>query len=111
VQLPSWPLSSEIRHNLFLAFKETLNNTIRHASASEARITLQPEQGGFLLTVTDDGQGFDPSAKATRNRPGGGNGLRNMHQRLAQIGGSCEIQSAPGAGTTVRFRVDVSARR
>jgi signal transduction histidine kinase len=105
VQLPAWPVSSETRHNLFLAFKETLNNTLKHAEANEVQIQIALADDGFTLSVADDGKGFDPAARTARERPGSGNGLKNMRQRLAQIGGTCEIRSAPGSGTTVRFVV------
>ena len=52
-----------------------------------------------MFTVTDDGPGFDPAATAA------GSGLRNMSDRLAALGGSCQIDTRPGRGTTVAGRV------
>ena len=57
--------------------------------------------------MRDNGKGFDPATVSSR--PGRGNGLKNMRQRLEKIGGGCEIQSAPGAGTEIRFFVAVPA--
>jgi signal transduction histidine kinase len=109
MQLPPWLLTAEVRHNLFLAFKEALNNAVRHADASEVRVSLTIEPGGFALRVEDQGRGFATEKAATASRSPGrlaaGNGLANMHQRLAEIDGRCDIQSTPGKGTTVTFLV------
>jgi signal transduction histidine kinase len=72
------------------------------------RIRLETGSDGFVLQVEDDGRGFEP---APAGDPGagvarrGGHGLENMRQRLEDIGGRCEIRSAPGQGTTVVFTV------
>ena len=64
-------MRSEVRHNLFLAVKETLNNTVKHSGATEVRVTLEFVPGGFRLLVADNGRGFDPSASASsRTRTG-----------------------------------------
>ncbi len=111
MQLPAWPLTAEVRHNLFLAFKEALNNAVRHANASEVRVSLEIEPAGFALRVEDQGRGFTTVAEARGlqdpARLLAGNGLANMAQRLAEIGGRCEIQSTPGAGTKVTLCVPV----
>jgi signal transduction histidine kinase len=108
--LPKWPIGAALRHNLFLAFKEAINNVVRHSNAREVKIALHPGEAGFDIVVEDDGQGFDlaqaqPVETAQPGRPGGGNGLSNMHTRLNEIGGSVAIQSDLGSGTTVRFKV------
>jgi signal transduction histidine kinase/ligand-binding sensor domain-containing protein len=111
MQLPAWPLTAEVRHNLFLAFKEALNNAVRHADASEVRVSLTIEPGGFALRVEDQGRGFATAKPAAPSRDPGrlaaGNGLANMHQRLTEIGGRCDIHSASGEGTKVTFFVPV----
>jgi signal transduction histidine kinase/ligand-binding sensor domain-containing protein len=58
VQLPNWVVTAEIRHNVFLAVKEALNNVVKHAQASEARISLEMLPHGFLLLISDNGCGF-----------------------------------------------------
>ncbi len=110
VQLPAWPLTAEVRHNLFLAFKEALHNVVKHAAAAEGRISLQLDQVGFRLTVEDDGRGFDPNSLPPgsamgADRVAAGNGLSNVRRRLAEIGGRCEVESRPGHGTRVTFLV------
>jgi signal transduction histidine kinase/ligand-binding sensor domain-containing protein len=112
VQLPAWHLTAEIRHNLFLAFKEALNNVVRHAAASEVRVALVLQPTGFVLSVEDNGCGFatEPPGDSPTPDPDRyllGNGLANMRLRLAEIGGQCEIQSTFGQGT--RFTVVVPA--
>jgi signal transduction histidine kinase/ligand-binding sensor domain-containing protein len=107
LQLPPWPITAELRHNVFLAFKEALHNIVKHAGAHEACVSLTPEATGFALVVRDDGSGFNPAALPPRQS--GGNGLNNMKQRLEKLGGRCEIQSAPGSGTEIKFFVFVPA--
>jgi signal transduction histidine kinase len=108
MQLPPLPLTAETRHNLFLAFKEALNNVVKHAHASEVRVVLILNGAGFTLTVEDNGRGFAPEKLAAAPSPSpdrvaGGNGLSNMRHRLEKLGGKFEIISAPGSGTQVRF--------
>jgi len=110
LQLPAWALTAEVRHNLFLAYKEAVNNVVKHAAASEVRVSLSLQPDGFVLGVEDDGRGFKADAKlpetpSEADRAGGGNGLENMRRRMEEIGGVCEIESAPGKGTKVKFVV------
>jgi signal transduction histidine kinase len=108
LQVPELSVRSEVRHNLFLAFKEVLHNVVKHSGANEVRITLEFVSGGFNLVVADNGTGFDPKrigAGSEKGRHAPGNGLRNIHSRLAQIGGHSSIHSAPGEGTRVEFFV------
>lgn len=112
-QLPAWPVTAEVRHNLFLALKEALHNIVKHAAASEVSISLTTAADHFALLVRDNGCGFDPAAlpRQPRREPGrsaSGNGLINMRRRLEKIGGYCEIESAPGQGTAVKFVVPAS---
>jgi ligand-binding sensor domain-containing protein/signal transduction histidine kinase len=107
LQLPHWPITAEVRHNIFLAFKEALHNVVKHSGASEVTIVLATNETGFQLAVCDNGKGFEPTAVSTR--PGRGNGLKNMQQRLGKMGGRCEIQSASGTGTEIKFFVFVPA--
>ena len=111
LDLPPRVITSELRHNLFLAFKEALNNAVKHARAGEVVVTLAVRENVFLLSVEDNGCGFDFSA-ATGNIPESrrtarGNGLENMRGRLAGLGGRCYIESVPGRGTRVYFEVNL----
>jgi len=108
IRLPPGTVAAGIRHNLFLAFKEALNNVAKHAKASEVRITLDLLPGGFRLALADNGVGFEvnerpsirPAAEPSRRR-----GLENLRHRIETSGGRFEIASTPGTGTTVRFTV------
>jgi signal transduction histidine kinase len=111
--LPAWTLTAEIRHNVFLAFKEALNNVVKHAGASEVRVSLELLPAELVLIVTDNGRGFDlnqsrkfASADGARLSPG--NGLTNMQKRLEEVGGRCEWVTAPGDGTRVRLHLVVA---
>jgi signal transduction histidine kinase len=102
-------LSSETRHNLFLAFEEALNNVLKHSAASAVNIEMGINGGGFEVKVTDNGRGFEVPALLAADAPtrggDGGNGLKNMRQRLADIGGECLISGGVGGGTTVTLRI------
>ena len=110
LHLPTWTLSAELRHNVFLAFKEALNNVAKHARASEVRITLEFQPGGFALIIADNGCGFDfdqlsraPQTPSDGARAGGGNGLINMQRRLREVGGRCEWDTSPRQGARVKL--------
>ena len=100
--LPPLPLDAERRHGLFLAVREALNNAVKHSGAREVWLRLGLDAGQLLITVEDHGRGFDPAASA------GGEGLRNLRERLAGLGGDCRIDSIDGAGTSVHFRLPLS---
>ena len=100
VDLPARSISAEIRHNLFMAFKEALNNAVKHGRPGSIRLELGLEPRQFRLVVADDGCGFTPGA-----RRAGADGLENMRQRLKSVGGDCQVESAPGRGTRVTFQL------
>jgi ligand-binding sensor domain-containing protein/signal transduction histidine kinase len=104
--LPAIPLAAEMRHNVFLVVKEAMNNVVKHAHASEARLQLALEQNTLLITVADDGEGFDLE-KTDPSR----NGLNNMRERLKEIGGTLEVSSAPGKGTRISLSVPLSSAK
>lgn len=112
VEVPAWPLTAETRHNLFLAFKEALHNAVKHAAASQVRISLRLQPEAFELVVQDNGRGFDPAQPGSNgpDRLAAGNGLANMRKRLARIGGRCEIDSARGEGTSVFLIVSLAGQ-
>lgn len=101
-QLPDASLPPEVRHNVFLAFKESVNNVVKHAEATEARLHVRLTAHNFILEIEDNGKGL-AEAREKQNR----SGLRNMRKRLADIGGNFEIGPAPGKGTFVRLTVPV----
>lgn len=105
-EIPHCALSSETRHNLFLTFEEALNNVLKHSAATKVKVEMSVAALEFEMKITDNGRGFEMSALPAKNGQGrGGNGLKNMRQRLAAIGGECFISSQPGVGTTVAVRI------
>ncbi len=108
LHLPHWPLTAEVRHDVFLAFKEAVNNILKHSSATEVSVFLATGTDNFTLVLRDNGRGFDPATLP--ERVGRGNGLKNMRQRLEKIGGRCEINSAPGKGTEIKFTVSLRGK-
>jgi signal transduction histidine kinase len=107
-------LSSEARHNLFLTFEEALNNVLKHSAASKVKVEMVVSPAEFEINVADNGRGFEVngpvtsgSARHERGVPSG-NGLRNMRQRLADVGGECLIRSRPGNGTMVSLRIHLN---
>ena len=110
-QLPPHPLSSQMRHHLFLAAHEALTNILKHSGATHAKIVMVARDAAFEINISDDGKGFDSSATKVRSEPpvtASGDGLTNMCQRLADIGGRCSIESVPGQGTNIRFVISLN---
>lgn len=93
-------LGMDARRHLLLLFKEALHNVVRHANASSVTVRLAVEDEGLVLTVRDDGVGFDPATIRA------GTGLRSMRERAEQLGGTLAIESTPGQGTTVRAVIE-----
>jgi signal transduction histidine kinase/ligand-binding sensor domain-containing protein len=108
-KLPPMHLSAEVRHNLFLAIKEAINNVAKHSKATEAWLRLRSSDHSFVVEIEDNGCGIPESVASGRlaglTTPGSHNGLRNMQRRLAEIGGTFEIVGRPAGGTLVRMRV------
>lgn len=95
--LPELPLPSTIRHGVFLAAREALNNIVKHARASEVRLTIRIDNGVLDIRVADNGRGYDPDEHPA------GNGLGNLRARMLEAGGDCRIDTTPGGGTTVHL--------
>ena len=107
------PLQPALEVVLFRAAQEALANIAKHSQATRAGLTLSYMHDQVSLDVLDDGKGFDPNCPRTEavddaeppNANGNGYGLAAMRRRLRQVGGSLEIESAPGDGTTVSASV------
>ena len=107
VELPNWILASSLRHNVFLAAKEALNNAVKHAHATEVRLQVATREQAIELTIEDDGCGFTPPPIAPTTPVGRHHGLTGMRNRMAAVGGTFTLDSAPGKGTRVTFLVRV----
>ncbi|MFA6434988.1 MAG: chemotaxis protein CheB [Elusimicrobiales bacterium] len=91
---------------LFRIAQEALNNTVKHSRAATAAVDLSRKGGELVLTVSDNGIGFRIGGK--RPRPGRGIGLESMRERAELAGGSLELHSTPGAGTTLSVRIPLT---
>lgn len=98
---PEYPVNSQIRHGVFLAFKEALNNVVRHAQATEVELKIQTQGDDLMISIRDNGRGMAPGVAAAP----GTDGLSGMRERLQQFRGSCRITSNPGEGAIVEFRL------
>jgi signal transduction histidine kinase len=111
-KLPNVPLTADIRHNLFMVLKETLNNIVKHANALEVWIQIDIESEKFTMSIRDNGVGFKVNAVSNGsagvpngNTNAGKDGLANMRNRLKNIGGVLNLQSQVGRGTQVELTI------
>lgn len=104
-------LSREAEMTLYRIAQEALNNLIKHAEATEAKVWLRREADGVRLTITDNGKGFHSQAAAAASPGAGGFGLTNISERVRLLGGSWVIDSAPGQGTSIEVTLGVKDRR
>jgi len=95
-------LSADAEAAVYFCVLEALNNVAKYADANGADVRLAPENGALVFRVRDEGVGFEP--EGARH----GTGLQGMADRLEAIGGHLEVESHPGAGTTVTGRVPAS---
>ena len=95
--IPAFKLPPSIRHPFFRAVKEALSNAAKHARATTVTVDIHSRDATLVVTVADDGQGFDLSESHA------GNGLAFMRARLDEIGGDLAIETAPGRGVRLTF--------
>jgi len=98
-------LGADMRREIYLVFKEAVNNIMRHADCTQAEIDFSRERDWLALRVRDNGKGMPVSAS------GAGQGLLNMQARAKALGGEVRIASASGQGTTVAMRVPLGRPR
>jgi signal transduction histidine kinase len=91
-------IGADVRRQVFLIFREAVNNAVRHSACTEADIELHIENGWLELTFKDNGKGFDPA------RMNDGNGLASMRSRAKGLGGELQIISKAGEGTMIILR-------
>ena len=95
------PLPIEIEQALFRIVQEALANVARHSKAGNVEIELRFNLDHLILTLSDDGQGFEPKSTPT------GFGLRSMKQRAEALGGNLSVDALPGRGTTLTCRIPI----
>jgi len=108
--LPPLNLSSQMRHHLFLCFKEALNNVVKHAGADAVTVTVGLTGQTLTIQVSDNGTGPQPVLREN-NRISTGHGLANMQQRMAELGGRCSLSRETGRETIVTFEVELAPSR
>jgi signal transduction histidine kinase len=97
-------LGAETRREVFMIFKEAVNNLVRHSQCTRAEVEFQIEQSRLRLRLRDDGKGFDLATASD------GNGLQSMRRRAENLGAELEVLSRPGAGTTVTLLAPLDRR-
>jgi len=91
-----------VRENLYRIFQEAVNNALKHAGASRIKVTLARKDKNLLLTIEDDGKGFDYHKASQRYE---GLGLLTMRERASLLGGTFSVSSRKGRGTCIRVEV------
>ena len=102
--IPALPMSTELRHNVFLVAKEALNNAVKHSRACCVRLEMHHDSQRATLIISDDGRGFSMTEAA-----GAGNGLANMQKRAENVGAAFQLSSQPGQGTRVEIRFPLNS--
>ena len=86
---------------LYRIAQESLNNAIRHSGANDISMQLIENKENLILILEDNGKGFDVG----QSEPGSGNGLYNMRERARILGGTLNVETGPGKGTTIRVKI------
>jgi two-component system sensor histidine kinase UhpB len=102
ISVPVSKLTMKQRKNLYLFFKEVINNTAKHADAKQVFVNIFKKEQRVVMTIRDDGKGFD--AGQTFN----GNGMSTLKKRAEELNGDFSIQSQPGEGTVVELRFKIT---
>jgi signal transduction histidine kinase len=105
------PLSSRARRSLYRIAQEALFNIARHASASEAQVSLEVTAEWAKLIIQDNGSGFDPKVALAREYNRQHFGLRGMQQRANSLDGTCEFHSQLGIGSSVLVEIPIISKR
>ncbi len=104
IQSSAFALPAEVRHDLFLAIKEALNNVLKHSGASEVSVQVTAEGDVARIVIEDNGRGFDSNHSANGRV---GNGLKNIQRRVDEHGGRLEVSTTPGKGTRLALIITV----
>lgn len=106
-------LGANIRREVFAIYKESVNNAAKYSNCSKVTTSFAIGADSLTMKVSDDGDGFDTSVILSDDfRPEmGGNGLVSIRRRAVELGGMCDIRSAPGEGTTISLTVPLGPRQ
>lgn len=103
--VPELRLSMEARREVFLIFKEALNNIVKYADCSEVAFTLTKKGSSLKMEIKDNGKGFQQPAEISAVR---GNGLKNMEKRASNLNGVFVVSSVPGRGTSIELSMPIA---
>lgn len=105
------PLGADVRREVYLMFKESVNNLAKHSAAAKAELTIKVEDDFLVVIVKDNGKGFQtlPPDESPVFAVMGGNGLPNLSKRTKSLGGEFQVNSKIGAGTEISFKIPVHA--
>ena len=92
-------LGADVRRQVFLIFKESVNNVVRHSGCTRAEVEVRIEGPWLVLKIADNGKGIDGA------RLSEGNGLMNMRKRAHSLGGELDVAPADGGGTSIALKV------
>jgi ligand-binding sensor domain-containing protein/two-component sensor histidine kinase len=95
-------IEADVRKNIYLIFKEAINNMAKYSNCKNATIILTGNNSGCIMEIVDDGVGFDNNARE-RKLTFGGNGIKNMQTRAKEAGGKLSIQSMIDSGTKIKL--------
>jgi PAS domain S-box-containing protein len=101
-------LSHTVETNLYRIVQEGLNNVLKHAAAKNVSVLLQYRKTDVVLIIEDDGKGFDREVESLSGPEPGRLGMVVMQERAALLGGTLEIDSHPGGGTTIFARIPIT---
>lgn len=106
-------LGADVRRDVYLIFKECMNNLAKHSKATEVEIKINLENEKLVIEIKDNGRGFivpslDVTIDSAVGNGFGGNGLRNMRKRTEKFGGDLQIDSEMGTGTKIVLQVPVN---
>jgi signal transduction histidine kinase len=105
-------LSTDLRREVYLIFKESINNLVKYSECTEADLELSIKGDWLTIKVSDNGLGFDVELATNGVQNGmGGHGLSSMRRRAEGLGGTYEVQSKTGKGTTVLVKVPSRGHR
>ncbi len=103
--LPEVAATFRVKVTLYRLLQESLANTFRHARCQDCQVTLQGDADSLVVEISDKGPGFDPATALAKGRLG----LHGMRQRVEVLGGSFELKSTLGAGTTIRVTLPLNS--
>jgi signal transduction histidine kinase len=102
-------LGADLRREVYLIFKECVNNLVKHSACTEAELTFSISGPWLMISIADNGKGFEPSSNGPSGGMGG-HGLMSMQRRAQAIGGSLTIDSHTGSGTNITLKIPVRQR-